>query len=84
MRIGFFLICLIDSSRPEMGVSAIKLLKLAGYENVMPEMLTSRGQPAYSPVTPETVRQRLHLRGNRWTGFKRLTMWWCLPVPVAA
>ena len=48
MRIGLMVTCLVDMMRPEIGMSAIKLLEAAGCEVVVPETQTCCGQPAYS------------------------------------
>jgi len=48
MRVGLFVTCLIDTMRPEIGFSAIKLLEQAGYEVSVPPAQTCCGQPAYN------------------------------------
>jgi L-lactate dehydrogenase complex protein LldE len=48
MRVGLFVTCLIDTMRPEIGFSAIKLLEQAGYEVDVPAAQTCCGQPAYN------------------------------------
>jgi L-lactate dehydrogenase complex protein LldE len=48
MRVGLFVTCLIDTMRPEIGFSTIKLLEQAGYEVVVPPAQTCCGQPAYN------------------------------------
>lgn len=48
MRVGLFVTCLIDTMRPEIGFSTIKLLESAGYEVVVPPAQTCCGQPAYN------------------------------------
>jgi len=48
MRVGFFVTCLIDLVRPEIGFSAIKLIERAGFEVVVPPAQTCCGQPAYN------------------------------------
>jgi L-lactate dehydrogenase complex protein LldE len=48
MRVGFFVTCLIDAMRPEIGLSALKLLESAGCEVTVVESQTCCGQPAYS------------------------------------
>jgi L-lactate dehydrogenase complex protein LldE len=56
MRVGFLVTCLIDTMRPEIGFSAIKLLEAAGCEVVMPEGQTCCGQPAYSAGDRKAAR----------------------------
>ncbi|CAG9267220.1 (Fe-S)-binding protein [Paraburkholderia unamae] len=48
MRVGLFVTCLIDTMRPEIGFSTLKLLEEAGYEVVVPSAQTCCGQPAYN------------------------------------
>ncbi|KGS00927.1 (Fe-S)-binding protein [Burkholderia sp. ABCPW 111] len=48
MRVGLFVTCLVDLMRPEIGFSALKLLKEAGCEVVVPPSQTCCGQPAYN------------------------------------
>ncbi|WP_027793494.1 (Fe-S)-binding protein [Paraburkholderia acidipaludis] len=48
MRVGLFVTCLIDTMRPEIGFSAIKLLEHAGCEVHVPPAQTCCGQPAYN------------------------------------
>jgi L-lactate dehydrogenase complex protein LldE len=56
MRVGFLVTCLIDTMRPEIGFSAIKLLEAAGCEVVVPEGQTCCGQPAYSAGDRKAAR----------------------------
>ena len=48
MRVGLFYTCLIDTMRPEIGFSVLKLLESAGCEVVVPEGQTCCSQPAYN------------------------------------
>jgi len=48
MRVGLFVTCLIDTMRPEVGFSTLKLLEDAGYEVIVPPAQTCCGQPAYN------------------------------------
>lgn len=48
MRVGFFVTCLIDAMRPEIGFSALKLLEAAGCDVTVVTSQTCCGQPAYS------------------------------------
>jgi L-lactate dehydrogenase complex protein LldE len=48
MRVGLFVTCLIDLMRPSIGFAALKLLKAAGCEVVVPAAQTCCGQPAYN------------------------------------
>jgi L-lactate dehydrogenase complex protein LldE len=48
MRVGLFVTCLIDTMRPEIGFSTIKLLEEAGYAVDVPPAQTCCGQPAYN------------------------------------
>lgn len=48
MRVGLFVTCLVDLMRPEIGFSALKLIREAGYEVIVPPAQTCCGQPAYN------------------------------------
>ncbi|MBI0327926.1 (Fe-S)-binding protein [Burkholderia plantarii] len=48
MRVGLFVTCLIDLMRPEIGFSALKLIREAGFEVDVPPAQTCCGQPAYN------------------------------------
>jgi len=56
MRIGLMVTCLVDVMRPEIGLSAIKLLEAAGCEVVVPDTQTCCGQPAYSAGNKPAAR----------------------------
>lgn len=62
-RVGFFVTCLVDLVRPEIGFSAIKLLEQAGCTVEVPAAQTCCGQPGYnsgdSAVARELARQVL-------------------------
>lgn len=48
MRVGLFVTCLIDTMRPEIGFSVIKLIERAGFQVSVPSARTCCGQPAYN------------------------------------
>ncbi|TDV38211.1 L-lactate dehydrogenase complex protein LldE [Paraburkholderia caballeronis] len=48
MRVGLFVTCLIDTMRPEIGFSALKLIEQAGFDVMVPPAQTCCGQPAYN------------------------------------
>lgn len=48
MKVGLFVTCLVDLMRPEIGFSALKLLKAAGCEVEVPAAQTCCGQHAYN------------------------------------
>lgn len=48
MRVGLFVTCLVDLMRPEIGLSALKLLERAGCTVEVPPTQTCCGQPGYS------------------------------------
>lgn len=56
MRVGLFVTCLVDSMRPEIGFSTLKLLESAGCEVEVPESQTCCGQPAYNSGDFATAR----------------------------
>ncbi|HET7404242.1 MAG TPA: (Fe-S)-binding protein [Usitatibacter sp.] len=48
MKVGLFVTCLVDLSRPAVGFAAIRLLEANGCEVVVPEAQTCCGQPGYN------------------------------------
>jgi len=48
MRVGLFVTCLVDMMRPSIGFAALRLLKAAGCEVVVPSDQTCCGQPGYN------------------------------------
>ena len=48
MRVGLFVTCLVDMMRPSIGFAALRLLKAAGCEVVVPDTQTCCGQPGYN------------------------------------
>ena len=48
MRVGLFVTCLVDLMRPRIGFAALRLLKAAGCEVIVPETQTCCGQPGYN------------------------------------
>jgi L-lactate dehydrogenase complex protein LldE len=48
MRVGLFVTCLVDVVRPEIGLSALKLLERAGCTVEVPLTQTCCGQPGYN------------------------------------
>jgi L-lactate dehydrogenase complex protein LldE len=48
MRVGLFVTCLVDLMRPSIGFAALRLLKAAGCEVVVPAAQTCCGQPGYN------------------------------------
>jgi L-lactate dehydrogenase complex protein LldE len=49
--------CLVDLVRPETGVSAVRVLRRAGYRVTFPEGQTCCGQPAWNSGFPEEARR---------------------------
>jgi len=56
MKIGFFVTCLVDLMRPEIGLSAVKLLEAAGCTVEVPMQQTCCGQPGYNSGDTEAAR----------------------------
>ena len=56
MNVGFFVTCLVDLMRPEIGLSAIKLLEAAGCTVEVPLQQTCCGQPGYNSGDTEAGR----------------------------
>ena len=48
MRVGLFVTCLVDLIRPSIGFAALRLLRAAGCEAVVPVTQTCCGQPGYN------------------------------------
>jgi L-lactate dehydrogenase complex protein LldE len=57
MRIGFFVTCLVDLMRPEIGMSAVKLLESAGCTVEVPMQQTCCGQPGFNAGDTGAARQ---------------------------
>jgi len=56
MKIGFFVTCLVDLMRPEIGLSAVKLLESAGCTVEVPMQQTCCGQPGFNSGDTEAAR----------------------------
>lgn len=48
MKVGLFVTCLVDLSRPRIGFAALELLESAGCDVVVPATQTCCGQPGYN------------------------------------
>ena len=57
MNVGFFITCLVDLIRPEVGLSAVKLLESAGCTVEVPMSQTCCGQPGFNSGDTEAGRQ---------------------------
>jgi L-lactate dehydrogenase complex protein LldE len=57
MKIGFFITCLVDLMRPEIGMSAVKLLEAAGCTVEVPMQQTCCGQPGFNSGDTDAARQ---------------------------
>ncbi len=57
MRVGFFVTCLADLMRPSVAFAALKLLRLAGAQVVVPKSQTCCGQPAYNSGARKLAQQ---------------------------
>ena len=55
-RVGFFVTCLVDAMRPNIGFASLKLLVEAGCEVDVPEAQTCCGQPAFNSGDDATTR----------------------------
>jgi L-lactate dehydrogenase complex protein LldE len=56
MKIGFLITCLVDLMRPEIGMSAVKLLEAAGCTVEVPMQQTCCGQPGFNSGDTDTAR----------------------------
>jgi len=65
MRVGLFVTCLVDMMRPSIGMSALRLLELAGCKVQVPRRQTCCGQPGWNsgdrasavPLARQTIEQ---------------------------
>ncbi|MEK9720633.1 MAG: (Fe-S)-binding protein, partial [Quisquiliibacterium sp.] len=57
MNIGFLITCLVDLMRPEIGMSAVKLLEAAGCTVQVPMQQTCCGQPGFNSGDTEAARR---------------------------
>ena len=57
MKIGFFITCLVDLMRPEIAMSAVKLLESAGCSVEVPMQQTCCGQPGFNSGDSEAARE---------------------------
>lgn len=55
-RVGFFVTCLVDAMRPNIGFASLKLLEDAGCQVEVPEAQTCCGQPAFNSGDDATAR----------------------------
>ncbi len=56
MKIGFLITCLVDLMRPEIGMSAVKLLEAAGCTVEVPMQQTCCGQPGFNSGDTDAER----------------------------
>jgi len=56
MRVGLFVTCLVDMMRPSIGFAALRLLKAAGCEVIVPANQTCCGQPGYNSGDQDAAR----------------------------
>ena len=56
-RVGFFVTCLVDAMRPNIGFASLKLLQQAGCEVEVPEAQTCCGQPAFNSGDDNSTRK---------------------------
>lgn len=56
-QVALFVTCLVDQVMPEVGVSAVKVLRRAGYEVTFPQAQTCCGQPFFNSGFQEEARR---------------------------
>ena len=56
VKVGLFVTCLVDLSRPSIGFATLRLLKHYGCEVVVPETQTCCGQPGYNSGARDVAR----------------------------
>ena len=55
-KIGFFVTCIVDAMRPNIGFASIKVLKQAGCDIEVPRAQTCCGQPAFNSGDDDSTR----------------------------
>ncbi|MCV2880400.1 (Fe-S)-binding protein [Actibacterium sp. XHP0104] len=55
-RVGFFVTCIVDAMRPNIGFASLKLLEAAGCDVEVPQAQTCCGQPAFNSGDDATTR----------------------------
>lgn len=55
-RVGFFVTCIVDAMRPNIGFASLKLLEDAGCEVAVPDAQTCCGQPGFNSGDDKTAR----------------------------
>lgn len=55
-RVGFFVTCIVDAMRPNIGFACLKLLEQAGCEVSVPTVQTCCGQPGFNNGDDDTAR----------------------------
>jgi L-lactate dehydrogenase complex protein LldE len=56
-RVGFFVTCVVDSMRPNIGFASLKLLKEAGCDVEVPRRQACCGQPAFNSGDDNSTRE---------------------------
>ncbi|MCP5073830.1 MAG: (Fe-S)-binding protein [Rhodobacteraceae bacterium] len=56
VRVGFFITCIVDAMRPNIGFASLKVLEQAGCDVEVPRAQTCCGQPAYNSGDDATTR----------------------------
>lgn len=56
-QVALFVTCLVDQVMPEVGVSAVKVLRRAGYEVTFPQAQTCCGQPFFNSGFQDEARR---------------------------
>ena len=70
MRVGFFVTCLVDLMRPEIGMSAVKLLESAGCTVEVPMAQTCCGQPGFNSGDTDAGRRLARQFLEQFEGFE--------------
>lgn len=55
-KVGFFVTCLVDAMRPNIGFASLKVLKQAGCDVDVPRAQTCCGQPAFNSGDDQTTK----------------------------
>ena len=68
-RVAFFITCLVDSMRPNIGFATIALLEAAGCKVEVPDLQTCCGQPAFNSGARDDTRKLALQNITKFAGY---------------
>lgn len=68
-RVAFFITCLVDSMRPNIGFATIALLEAAGCKVEVPDLQTCCGQPAFNSGARDDTRKLAQQNIAKFAGY---------------